>query len=194
MLHHDSNRPIAAERWHSGVEFIEDDPQRIDVTALPGRSALNLFWSEIVGDGVAISVRQQGGRPKIGEQWRAGSADSGNVVFEQDIGGFDVAMDDTMLMSSIDGPCKSGKQLNGFGRRGRSPRSRGARYVVSQALSLDIFHGEADQRGRAVRIPRGQHTYVVNTHDVWVVQGSDAVYFMAISRQGIGGFYHGRLH
>src|SRR5258708_11296355 len=85
---------------------------------------------------------------------------------KQDIGGFDVAMDDTMLMSSIDGPCKSGKQLNGFGRRGRSSRSRGARYVVSQALSLDIFQGEAAQTGRAVRIPRGQRTSLGSTHQL----------------------------
>ncbi len=68
MLHHDSDRSVPPKGQDACAEFVQDDPESIDIALLIGRIASNLFRREIERARRASSVPKQFRKTKIGNQ------------------------------------------------------------------------------------------------------------------------------
>ena len=68
MLHHDSDRSVPPKGQDACEEFVQYDPESIDIALLIGRIASNLFRREIERARRASSVPKQFRKNKIGNQ------------------------------------------------------------------------------------------------------------------------------
>ena len=68
MLHHDSDRSVPPKGQDACAEFVQYDPESIDIALLIGRIASNLFRREIERARRAGSLPKQFRKAKIGKQ------------------------------------------------------------------------------------------------------------------------------
>ncbi len=68
------------------------------------------------------------------------------MLIQQDIGGFDIAVNHPFLMSIVDGKADRGKEIDDLDRRRDSSPGGGVGDVVGQRLPLDVGHDHVGRR------------------------------------------------
>ncbi len=124
------------------MHLVQHRPERVNVRgrAEPDVGAFSLFGRHIVGRadhfarlrmGIGLLVQQS--HPEVGDFGFA-------ALVQQDVAGFDVAMNDAALMREIHGPGQTA------GDRGRpNGRQRFAAERLKERLAFDIFEGQIGQ-------------------------------------------------
>ena len=118
MLRHHCGWTVALKRKPAGDHFIQDDPKRVDITALIARVATHLFgcnvewYPKLSSRECGIGRSQEPCKAKVGENGFAHGVACGVLLVEQNIGGFEVAVNHPLLMSVIDSEANRGKKLH----------------------------------------------------------------------------------
>ena len=95
-------------------------------------------------------------------------------------------MNNPMLMGIVNRQAHRSKELHNLAPRPYAASPCCVLYVVSQCLSLDILHDEADHRGDgAFGIPGRDYREVVDTSNMWMLQGSHLLSLLAKSQHRI---------
>jgi len=118
VLRHYCGWVVALKGRGTGDHFIKDDPKRVDIAALSAGIARHLFgcnveWGAKLNSCERNSRRfQQPGETKVGENGFTHAVARRIVLVEQNIGGFEVAVNHALLVSVIDGKADRGKELH----------------------------------------------------------------------------------
>ena len=172
MLVGDRDRGITDERRFAGEHLVEHAAQRVHVRAGVDLVAARLLRRQVLrgadhrgglGDGVA-GVGERAGDAEVHHLHRARLAD-------HDVGGFDVAVDDAVLMAEVQRLAGVCDDLDGpLGRH----RALGV-HDVAQRHTLDVLHHDVGQRpGGRLGLPG-----VVHRDDGWVIQRGRVLRFAA---------------
>src|SRR5438067_4640882 len=90
--------------------------------------------------GNACGSLEQIGNAKVSEHWFSHAMAGGATFVKQDIGRFDIAMDDAMLMDIVNSNTDRGKKVHDVNGRGKLSQVRGSSNVVSQCRSSCVVH------------------------------------------------------
>lgn len=165
----------AAEGEFAGEEFVEDDAEGVDVgTVVDGTAAGDLFGSHVVGGahGLACAGERAGGGAaglRLFETEELGESEVGDfypsAIIEQDILGFDVAMDDPFVVGELEGVADLADDFECLLRVGRAICDH-----LPEGWAFDVLHEEVVEAA-------GGLTEVENADDVGVVQPGEGTGF-----------------
>lgn len=136
MLHQDFAGRFAFERHAAGQHLVEDDSQAVDVD-LRAVLAVGDFRGHVVDGADALRVLPAAGTFKPARE--ADVADFDDAMFAVDVGRFEIAMDDPVLVQEPDAcgdPCEPG-----FDFADRQSVGEG-RQDVFEAAAADVFHDD----------------------------------------------------
>ena len=123
MLGHHGCWSVALKRKCAGDHFIEDNSKGVDITALTASIAGRLFGRNVERCSKLNSRECSSGRfqkpckTKVGENGFAHGVARRVLLVEQNICGFEVAMNHALLMSIVDGKAYRRKELHNLSRR-----------------------------------------------------------------------------
>lgn len=123
MLGHHSGWAVTLKRKCTSDHFIEDNPKGVDITALTASKTSHLFGCNVERRSKLNSRECSSGRfqepckTKVGENGFAHGIARRVLLVEQNIGGFEVAMNHALLMSVVDGKADRRKELHNLRRR-----------------------------------------------------------------------------
>ena len=93
------------------------------------------------------------------------------MLVEQDIGRFEIAMDDALLMGEVEGGREGGKELSHIGSGGERFLIRGSAQILGEVHSFDVVHHDVGQ-GLLAFLGRADME-AMQTHNIGMLQGSD---------------------
>jgi hypothetical protein len=100
VLSHHHNWILVMEWNNACAQFIEQDPQCIDIAAIAGGKSLGLFRRDIEWITILYNASKLS-KAEIGKQWLSYLELQSIVSVEKNIAWFNIAMDDAMLMGSV---------------------------------------------------------------------------------------------
>ena len=104
----------------AGEHFVENDSERVDVGAVVGGGTGALFGGGVGGSAGAGEVDGIGGRIGGGAVHDGGDAEVGDFdgtgFIDEEVFGFDVAVDDAVVVGALEGVADRGDDGEGFGR------------------------------------------------------------------------------
>lgn len=158
---------IGRERTASGEEFVEDDAETPDIA---GDGQLTLTGDAFGGQILGRAGQDRGAGEAAFPVLKAGEAEVGNVGLplrvEEQVGGLQVAVQDSMLVRAMDGPGDLGQQAGrglGIGQE--------ARPVLVQIAAGTQLH--------AVEMASVLFAHLVDGDDMGVVEAGDGFGFFA---------------
>lgn len=168
-----------AEREGGGQEALEDDAERVDIGGGGDRFAADLFGAGVfeghgpegraLGGGVGGVIGGEDGSDAEVEQF--GCA----VAGDEDVGGFEVAVDDESLVGVVDGVADLDEEFESVAGGKVSGKT-----VFINWLTRDVFHGDP---GPAI----GCGTGVDEAGDVGVVEDGEGVSFSVEAAEEVVG-------
>ena len=104
----------------------------------------------------------------------------GDVSRQENIGRFEVSMDDTRLMGIIDGHADRCNEPQDICAWWNFPHVRRAAYILCQLLPFHVIHNQVGHS--SARRLWGQETEVMHLHDVGMMQRSNNLSFVDETR------------
>lgn len=141
----DGHGGIGSEGFMSRDEFVEDDGERILISAGIDRFAEALFGSHIFGgtdtdagggEGIAFFGIEEFGDTEVGE-------DRPVIFADKDIGRFDISVEDAPGVGMVQGFGYRSNQVNGLGERERVVKE------LFEGTAGEVFH---DEEGRTFEL------------------------------------------
>ena len=129
MLGHHCGWTVTLKGECARDHFIQDDPKRVDITALITGIASHLFgcnveWCPKLNSRECSRGRSQElCKTKVGENGFAHGVARRVLLVEQNIGGFEVAVNHALLMSIVDGKADRRKELHNLCRGWHVPQA-----------------------------------------------------------------------
>ena len=157
-LRHDRLRRRPRERRLTAKHFVQHASQRVDVASgIELALTCRLLRAHVRGGahgepglGQRLLARERAGHPEVRDERVA-------VTGEQDVLGLDVAVQDVVLVGVLEGLCRFAPDPEGVFERELPV----ARQPLTQALALDVRHGEPELSTRLARVEHGEDVRVL---------------------------------
>ena len=168
----------------AGEHFVENDPEGVDVGAVIGGGTGALFGGGVGGGAGGGEVDGVGGWVGGGAVHDGGDAEVGDFdgagFIDEEVFGFDVAVDDAVVVGALEGVADRGDDGEGFGGGETAGLEE-----LAEIETVDEFHDEEAAAGGLAE--------VVDGDDVGVIEGGEGFGFggEAGGEGWVGGAFRG---